>query len=82
MTNRHKILNTDICDLLSNINQELMGRGQLSGTKCIKEALTHKYYYDKDKPIIRCYEDETRCRNGECHACISEWLNKEKNNER
>jgi hypothetical protein len=62
-TNRHKILNTDICDFLDNLNDSLSERAEY----CILDLLDPKQAVND-----RCVRYP-----GNCHACISEWLNEE-----
>ena len=61
MRNRDKILKTDICDFLDNLNDGLSERTEY----CILDLLDPKQVI-----FDRC----DKYSNG-CHACISEWLN-------
>ena len=66
MTNRDKLLNMSLYDLLMKVNEYYDGYG------CIIESLTDNYHYDDEK--FRCFGSANR---EKCGKCIQEYLNEE-----
>lgn len=61
MTNRDKLMQTDICDMLCNMNKVITG----FNCDCVMAALT-----DGEKTY------GTEC-GGKCRECIAKWLDEE-----
>ena len=61
MTNRDKLIQTDVCDTLCNLNKAMTG----FNCDCVMAALT-----DGEKTY------GTEC-GGKCRECIAKWLNEE-----
>lgn len=67
MTNRDRLLNMSLYDLLSEINDGY------DGYLCIIENLEADYRFDKEK--FRCRGSATK---EQCSECIQRYLNEEK----
>ena len=66
LTNRDRLLNMSLHDLLSEINDGY------DGYLCIIENLESDYRYDEEK--FRCQNTATK---RQCSECIQRYLNKE-----